>query len=342
MSNAGLYKQLQEKILILDGAMGTLAYAQSSLHPRTGGSKHEIIPESFNCDILSLTHPELIRNIHLSYLNAGAEIIRTNTFNASHFGQRNFGTAGLIEKIIEASVSIAGEACAMYMDSKPGSICWIAGSVGPGPVLLSKSCQARTGIPDVYSAMVDSYSVQIGKLTECGCHIIMIETIVDPVNASAAVDGYLSAMKQSGRFLPLIISATLTNRSGRFAHGETLTELFASLSHCNPLAVGINCTLAGGSYLREALKLAEKTAHFTCFCPGAAMGWPDMGRQISPAVMAGYFARLCSSRSVNIAGACCGSTPEHIMAIASVCRKSGIQVRSKKSKLISSRKHPRS
>jgi 5-methyltetrahydrofolate--homocysteine methyltransferase len=302
---------LQHNIAILDGAMGTMIqrYKLSDGDFDYPGTTK---PLKGNNDILSLTRPHIIKEIHLQYLDAGAHIIETNTFNANSVSQEDYDLGFLAPKIAYESVVLAKQAVAER--SHQNRPAWVAGAVGPTNKTLSMS-------PDVndpgYRAMtfdelVAVYVEQIQAMKDAHVDLILIETIFDTLNAKAAV----MASRRVCKDLPIMISGTITDASGRTLSGQNTEAFYISLEHAKPLSIGLNCAL-GADLLLPYLERLHKVANcFISAYPNAGlpneMGDYDqsaeqMTEQLKPYIQNGL---------VNIIGGCCGSTPDHIRAIA--------------------------
>lgn len=272
-----------------------------------------------NNDLLNLTRPDLIKSIHSEMLTAGADIIETNTFNSTSTAQSEYGMQDLAYELNLAGVRIAREAADSHMKKYPGTDKFVAGILGPTTRTLSMS-------PDVndpaarnitFTELAESYSTAIKALVNGGADLLMIETIFDTLNAKAAIFAAHTFFEQSGKEIPLMISGTITDASGRTLSGQTAEAFYHSVAHARPLSVGFNCAL-GADQLKKYVKAVSDTA--TCFVsahPNAglpnAMGEYDH----SPEFMAGIISGFAEDGIINIVGGCCGTTPEHIRAIAS-------------------------
>ena len=302
---------LKDNIAILDGAMGTMIQRYNLTdadfdYPGTDK------PLKGNNDLLSLTRPDIIKEIHIQYLNAGSHIIETNTFNANSVSQEDYDLGFLAPKIAYESVVLAKQAVAERQDqSRPA---WVAGAVGPTNKTLSMS-------PDVndpgYRAMtfdelVAVYIEQIQAMKDAEVDVILIETIFDTLNAKAAV----MASRRVCKDLPIMISGTITDASGRTLSGQNTEAFYISMEHAKPLSIGLNCAL-GADLLLPYLERLHKVANcYISAYPNAGlpneMGCYDQ----SPALMTEQLLPYINNGLVNIIGGCCGSTPDHIRAIA--------------------------
>jgi 5-methyltetrahydrofolate--homocysteine methyltransferase len=264
-------------------------------------------------DLLVLTQPDVIRQVHEGYLAAGADIVSTDTFTATPVSQAEYGLKEIVRELNVEGARLAREACDKF-EAQDGQPRAVAGSIGPTTKLLSMSPEVGDpGRRDMdFDAMAKGYEEQILGLIEGGADILLIETITDTLNAKSALCGAWEAFDKTGVELPLWISGTITDRSGRTLSGQTVEAFYNSVRHANPWAVGLNCALGAAdmrSFLADLARVAE--------CPVSA--YPNAGL---PNAMGGYdetahsmevhFAEWAKAGLVNILGGCCGTTPEHI------------------------------
>jgi 5-methyltetrahydrofolate--homocysteine methyltransferase len=315
-----LEQLLKERILVLDGAMGTMiqSYRLSEADFRGERFKNHPCDLKGNNDLLSLTRPDIIREIHLAFLEAGADIIETNTFSATAISQSDYQTEDLVYEINRASACIAREAAAEITKKEPEKPRFAAGSLGPTNVTLSIS-------PDVnnpgfrrktFDQMAKAYYDAVAGLIDGGVDILLIETIFDTLNAKAAIYAIKTYFEEHNITRPLMISGTITDASGRTLSGQTPEAFWYSVAHAHPLSVGINCALGVGQ-MRPHIQSISSVAHcYTSIYPNA--GLPDeMGQyNDTPEYMAAVIKEFSGSGFVNIVGGCCGTTPAHIRAIA--------------------------
>ena len=281
-----------------------------------------------NNDVLALTRPDVLRAIHRAYLEAGADLIETNTFNAQRISQADYHTEEYVARINRAAARLAREEADRMTALTPHKPRYVAGSVGPTNKTLSMS-------PDVenpafraitYDELLEAYTEQMNALAEGGVDLFLIETIFDTLNAKAALQAAARAAEKAGRRIPVMLSATIADASGRTLSGQTLDAFLTSVAHCSDLfSVGLNCSFGAADmrpYLRE---LAAKAPCRVSAHPNA--GLPDEEGRYSetPESMAQAMQGFVDDRSVNIIGGCCGSTPDHIRAIA--CMAEGRQAR---------------
>jgi 5-methyltetrahydrofolate--homocysteine methyltransferase len=318
---AALPALLRERIVIIDGAMGTMIQQQHLSEADFRGDRFAGHPIDLkgNNDLLVLTRPALIRQIHEQYLAAGADVIETNTFGATSIAQQDYGLGDIARELNVAAASLARQACDRY--STPGRQRFVAGALGPTPRTASIS-------PDVndpgarntsFDELRDAYREQAQGLLEGGCDLFLVETIFDTLNAKAALFALDELMEASGERLPVIVSGTVTDASGRILSGQTVGAFWHSVRHARPLAVGLNCALGAAlmrPYLEDLAKVADDT--FVSCYPNAGLPNPmsDTGFDETPEVTGSLMEDFARSGFLNMAGGCCGTTPAHIAEIA--------------------------
>ena len=320
--------QLGKRIIVLDGAMGTMIQKYNLSENDFRGSQYA----SWQCnlkgcnDILCITATHIIKDIHLQYLETGASIIETNSFNANAFSLADYALENEVETINLAAARVAREAADKYMSNNPGRQCWVAGSVGPTSKSLS---MASTLDEDVtWDSLVATYIDQMRALIQGGVDILLIETIFDTLNAKAATYAARRAMEFEGIRVPLMISATLTE-NGRTLSGQTLEAFIASISHCDPLSIGLNCGF-GADTMTPHIEALQSIPYAVSMHANA--GLPnEMGEyDETPETMASKIKPLLDKGMINIIGGCCGTTPAHISAIADLVKeKKGKSVKEK-------------
>lgn len=307
---------LKEKILILDGSMGVMLQRLNLNEADFRGERFKSHPVNLsgNNDILCLTQPEKVSEIHRNYLEAGADIIETNTFNAQALSQHEYGCEDLVEEINMRGAALARAEADRYMQAHPGEKKFVAGSVGPTAV--SASLPADVNDPGArltdHATLKAAYLSQMRALIRGGVDLLLIETVFDILNAKAAVSAAHEAMQAEGRELPVIVSATVSDTSGRLLSGQTVEAFMAAISYARPLAVGLNCS-AGPQHLIPYLRRLSAVAPCaTIIYPNA--GLPDeLGNYAqTPELFAEAMQEMAQQGLVNIAGGCCGTTPEHI------------------------------
>ena len=312
---------LQQRIAILDGAMGTMIQRFKLNEAQYRGERFKDFHKDVkgNNELLSLTRPDVIRDIHERYLAAGADLIETNTFGATTIAQADYDMPELAYEMNVTSARIAREACDKY--STPDKPRFVAGAVGPTPKTASISPDVNDpGARNVsFEELRAAYYEQVKGLVEGGSDVLLVETIFDTLNAKAALFAIDEYFEASGERLPLIISGTVTDASGRILSGQTVTAFWHSVRHAKPLAVGLNCALGATlmrPYLQELAKVAGDT-FISCY-PNAGLPNPmsDTGFDETPDVTSRLVHEFAAEGLVNIVGGCCGTTPEHIGAIA--------------------------
>ncbi|HZR70938.1 MAG TPA: methionine synthase [Burkholderiales bacterium] len=317
---------LDERILILDGAMGTEIQRHRLDEADFRGERFAGFGRDLkgNNDILTITRPDLIRTIHASYLSAGADIIETNTFNSNAPSQADYGLEGLVAEMNLRAAQLAREVADEFGDHTPGRPRFVAGVLGPTNKTASISPDVNDpGFRNIgFDELVRTYGEAASALAEGGVDLLLLETIFDTLNAKAAIFAIETLFERLGRRLPVIISGTITDQSGRTLTGQTPEAFWNSLRHARPLAVGLNCALGAQlmrPYIEELAKVAD--TYISCY-PNAGLPNPlsETGYDEGPAHTSCLLHEFAESRLVNIVGGCCGTTPEHIAAIAAEVR----------------------
>ena len=312
---------LQQRLVILDGAMGTMIQRFKLSEEQYRGERFKDFARDVkgNNELLSLTRPEVISAIHEQYLAAGADLIETNTFGATSIAQEDYDMAHLAREMNLQSARLARAACDKF--STPERPRYVAGALGPTPRTASISPDVNDpGARNInFEQLRAAYLEQALALIEGGADVLLVETIFDTLNAKAALFAIDEAFEQTGERLPLIISGTVTDASGRVLSGQTVTAFWYSVRHARPLAVGLNCALGAAlmrPYIQELAKAAEDT-FISCY-PNAGLPNPmsDTGFDETPDVTARLVREFAAEGLVNIVGGCCGTTPDHIHAIA--------------------------
>ena len=318
---AELPRLLAERIVILDGAMGTMIQRHKLTEADYRGERFKDHPKDLkgNNELLQFSRPDVIRAVHEGYLAAGADIVETNTFGATRIAQDDYGLGHVAREMNVAAARIARAACEQF--STPQRPRFVAGALGPTPRTASIS-------PDVndpaarnvtFDELKDAYLEQASGLLEGGADLFLVETVFDTLNAKAAIFALDELMEQSGERLPVIVSGTVTDASGRILSGQTVGAFWHSVRHARPLAVGLNCALGAAlmrPYLEELAKVAGDT-FISCY-PNAGLPNPmsETGFDETPEVTARLLGEFAASGFLNLAGGCCGTTPEHIAEIA--------------------------
>jgi 5-methyltetrahydrofolate--homocysteine methyltransferase len=315
-----IYKELKKRILILDGAMGTMIqrYDLDENDFRNESLANHEHPLKGNNDLLSITRPDVVLAIHKQYLEAGADILETNTFSSTTIAQADYRLEHLVYELNYQGAKLAKQACDEYTAKDPTRPRFVAGAIGPTNRTASIS-------PDVndpgyraitFDQLRVAYKEQAAALWDGGVDAFLVETIFDTLNAKAALFGLMELMEERGRELPIMVSATITDASGRTLTGQTTEAFLISVSHAPLISVGLNCAL-GARELRPYLQVLAKEADvFVSAYPNA--GLPNEFGQYdqTPEQMADEIEVFLKEGLINIIGGCCGSTPDHIQAIA--------------------------
>ena len=313
-----LQKALQQRILVLDGAMGTMIQRRKLEEVDYRGSRFADWPSDVkgNNDLLVLTKPEIIQEIHEEYLEAGADILETNTFNSTTIAMADYGMEDLSYEMNVGAARLAKESAVKYStDDKPR---FVAGVLGPTNRTASISPDVNDpGFRNVtFKELVDAYKESTNALIEGGADIIMIETIFDSLNAKAAVFAVKQVFVDIGKAYPVMISGTITDRSGRTLSGQTTEAFYNSLNHAEPISFGLNCALGPDLLRQYVAELSRISGTYVSAHPNAGLPNEFGEYDLDPEGMAEHIREWAESGFLNIVGGCCGSSPEHIQAIA--------------------------
>lgn len=315
-----LYTALENRIVILDGGMGTLIQSHKLQEKDYRGERFADIGHDLagNNDLLSLTQPALIKQMHLDYFRAGADIVETNTFNSTRVSQADYQLEDLVYELNRESARLAREAADEITAETPDKPRFVAGTLGP----TSRTCSISPDVNDpgarnvTFDELVDNYLEAMAGLVDGGCDLILIETIFDTLNAKAAIFAVQSYFDKEGVELPLMISGTITDASGRTLSGQTTEAFYNSLAHARPLSIGLNCAL-GAKELRPYVKELSRIANcYVSAHPNAGLPNEFGEYDQTAAEMAEIVAEFASSGYINIIGGCCGTDPSHIKAVA--------------------------
>ncbi|HCR3993330.1 TPA: methionine synthase [Morganella morganii] len=315
-----LKKSLNQRILILDGAMGTMIQRYALNEKEYRGERFADWPVDLkgNNDLLSITQPDIIREIHHAYLGAGADIIETNSFNSTVISMADYQMESLSDEINEAAAKLARECADEWTRKTPEKPRYVAGILGPTNRTASIS-------PDVndpayrnvsYDALVEAYRSSVRALVRGGADIIMIETIFDTLNAKAAIYAVETEFEALGIKLPVMLSGTITDASGRTLTGQTTEAFYNSMRHIRPISFGLNCALGPAELRQYVAELSRIADCYVSTHPNAGLPNAFGGYDLDAANMAGYISEWAQSGLLNIVGGCCGTTPDHISAIA--------------------------
>jgi 5-methyltetrahydrofolate--homocysteine methyltransferase len=321
-SDHPVYKLLKKRILILDGAMGTMIqrYKLDEEDYRGDLFKEHHVDLKGNNDLLNLTRSDIVIEIHQSYLDAGADIIETNTFNANSISQSDYDLSSIIYELNKQAAKNAREVVDKFNKKNPDRHSFVAGAYGPTNRTASLS-------PDVnhpeyrnvtFQELVDAYYEQTIGLVDGGVDLLLIETVFDTLNAKACIYAIKNYFTDKNISLPIMISVTITDKSGRTLSGQTIEAFWNSVRHAKPLSVGINCALGAEDmrpYIEELSNLSD--CFISCY-PNAGLPNPlsETGYDQTPEITSGYLEEFAKSGFLNIVGGCCGTTPEHIRAIS--------------------------
>jgi len=320
MSSA-IYNALEQKILVIDGAMGTMIQRHKPTEATYRGERFKdwAIDVKNNADLLNITQPQIIDSIHREYLDAGADIIETNTFASTSIAQAEYDMSAFANEMSSEGARIARKVADEYTKADPSKPRFVAGAIGPLNKTLSLSPDVNNpGFRAVtFDQVTEAYYQQVKALVEGGVDLLLIETIFDTLNAKAAIFAikkYFRAVKQEA--LPVMISGTITDASGRTLSGQTLEAFFTSVMHARPLSIGLNCALGAKEMRPHIEELSHLAGCYISAYPNA--GLPNaMGEYDEAPEQTGHFIEEWAKEGfVNIVGGCCGTTPDHIRHIA--------------------------
>ncbi len=319
-----LKQALSERILVLDGAMGTMIQSYQLNEADFRGERFADWPRDLqgNNDILALTQPDIIRAIHLAYLEAGADMLETNTFNANRISQADYGMEDLAYEINLASARLAAEARDEMERRDPSRPRFVAGALGPTNRTASISPDVNDpGYRNVtFDELAATYTEAARGLVDGGADLLLIETIFDTLNAKAALFGITRYFEEIGRELPLMISGTITDASGRTLSGQTTEAFWYSVMHARPLIVGLNCALGAEAFRDYTYALSQVAGTYTHIYPNAGLPNEFGEYDDTPEQMAAVLRDYAAEGMLNVVGGCCGTTPAHIKAFAETVR----------------------
>lgn len=316
---------LRERILVLDGAMGTMIQRHTLEEADFRGERFRdhTKPLKGNNDLLSITRPDIIKGIHAAYFEAGADIAETNTFSGTTIAQADYGLEDAVYDINHESAKIAREVADEFSAREPYKPRFVAGSIGPTNRTASLSPDVNDpGFRAVtFDELKDAYVFQVKGLMDGGVDILLVETVFDTLNAKAALFGIEEYFDRIGRRIPIMVSGTITDASGRTLSGQTTEAFLISVSHIPLLSIGLNCAL-GASALRPYLQVLAKNASFAVSAhPNAGLPNEFGEYDESAQMMAAQIEEFLKENLINIIGGCCGTTPDHIRAIAEVAAR---------------------
>ena len=320
-----IYQLLNERIVIIDGAMGTMIQKHKLSEEDYRGEKFANYEHSLkgNNDLLVITQPQIIKEIHKDFLKAGADILETNTFNANSFSMGDYHMQKWVVELNVEAVKLAIAAREEYTQEFGERPIFIAGAIGPTNKTASLSPDVNNpGYRGVtFDELVEAYSEQVLALIDAGADLLLVETVFDTLNCKAALYAINTIKEERGLDIPLMVSGTITDASGRTLSGQTTEAFYNSISHGNLLSVGLNCALGADQMRQYVEELSRVSEVFVSCYPNAGLPNEFGEYDDSPEGMAKVIAEWCSHGWVNIVGGCCGTTPDHIRAIALECKK---------------------
>jgi len=320
-----IWQEIEKRILVLDGAMGTMLQQYNFKEEDYRGQRFRDYPTSLkgNNDLLTLTQPEAIAEVHKKYLEAGADIIETNTFSGTTIAMADYNMENLVHELNYESAMIAKRVAQEFSEKEPEKPRFVAGSIGPTNRTASLS-------PDVddpgyravnFDELHLAYKQQVEALVEGGVDLLLVETIFDTLNAKAALFAIDEVKEEREIDIPVMVSGTITDASGRTLSGQTVEAFLTSMSHIPLLSIGFNCAL-GADQLKPYLKrLSDKTSFYTSAHPNAGLPNAFGEYDQTPEQMQVLIEEYLQDGIINIIGGCCGTIPEHIKAIAEVAKR---------------------
>lgn len=331
LHNKNLIIELKHRVLVLDGAMGTMIQRYHLSEEDYCGKqfKGHAQLQKGNNDLLSLTKPDIIKEIHRLYLEAGADIIETNTFSATRISMADYGMEKQVYEMNYQSAKIASEIAATFAKENPSKPRFVAGSIGPTNKTASMS-------PDVndpsfravtFDELADAYAEQVRGLIDGGVDILLVETIFDTLNAKAALFAIEQVFDEKKLRLPVMVSVTIADKSGRTLSGQTVEAFLNSVAHSDLLSIGLNCAFGAQQMLPYIEEISAKIPFYVSAYPNAGLPNQFGGYDESPAQMAEFVKEFVDRRLVNIIGGCCGTTPEHIKLFADLARTAKVRLR---------------
>jgi len=314
-----LFNALGERILLLDGAMGTMIQGEKLDEDDFRGERFADHSDDLkgNNDLLTLTQPDLIRKIHREFLDVGCDLVETNTFNANRISQADYALEDLSEEINREAARLAREACDEVEGDTPDTPRFVVGTIGPTNRTASISPDVSSpGYRNIsFDQLVEAYTEAVRGLLDGGADLLMIETIFDTLNAKAAIFAVEEEFDRRGERWPLLISGTITDASGRTLSGQTAEAFYYSVRHANPTGVGFNCALGADQLRKHVEDLARVAECLVTAHPNAGLPNEFGEYDQSPEEMADIVKTYAEDSLVNIIGGCCGTTPAHLKAI---------------------------
>ena len=320
-----LYDVIKERILVLDGAMGTMIQAYNLKEGDFRGERFKNYPSLLkgNNDLLSITQPQIISEIHKKYLDSGADILETNTFSSNSISMADYNMEDLVYELNFESVKIAKKLTDEYSIKDPNKPRFVAGSIGP----TNKTASMSPDVSDpgfraiTFDELVISYTEQIKGLVDGGVDILLLETIFDTLNAKAALFAIDTYMENNKLDIPLMVSGTITDQSGRTLSGQTVNAFMISVSHMPIFSIGFNCALGADQLMPYVKRLSDKSQFYVSAHPNAGLPNAFGEYDQTPEEMQNLLEKYLKDGIVNIVGGCCGTTEEHIKLIAESAKK---------------------
>ena len=320
-----LYDVIKERILVLDGAMGTMIQAYNLKEEDFRGERFKNYSSSLkgNNDLLSITQPQIISEIHKKYLDSGADILETNTFSSNSISMADYNMEDLVYELNFESAKIAKKLSGEYSIKDSSKPRFVAGSIGP----TNKTASMSPDVSDpgfraiTFDELVISYTEQIKGLVDGGVDILLLETIFDTLNAKAALFAIDTYMENNKLDIPLMVSGTITDQSGRTLSGQTVNAFMISVSHMPIFSIGFNCALGADQLMPYVKRLSDKSQFYVSAHPNA--GFPNAFGEYdqTPEEMQNLLEKYLKDGIVNIVGGCCGTTEEHIKLLAESAKK---------------------
>ena len=320
-----LYDVIKERILVLDGAMGTMIQTYNLKEEDFRGERFKNYPSLLkgNNDLLSITQPQIISEIHKKYLDSGADILETNTFSSNSISMADYNMEDLVYELNFESAKIAKKLTYEYSIKDPNKPRFVAGSIGP----TNKTASMSPDVSDpgfraiTFDELVISYTEQIKGLVDGGVDILLLETIFDTLNAKAALFAIDTYMENNKLDIPLMVSGTITDQSGRTLSGQTVNAFMISVSHMPIFSIGFNCALGADQLMPYVKRLSDKSQFYVSAHPNAGLPNAFGEYDQTPEEMQNLLEKYLKDGIVNIVGGCCGTTEEHIKLIAESAKK---------------------
>ena len=320
-----IWQELEKRILVLDGAMGTMLQQYKFTEEDFRGERFKDfhIPLQGNNDLLSITQPKAIKEIHTKYLEAGADIIETNTFSGTSIAMADYELEDIVYELNYQSAKIAKEAAQEFTLKTPEQPRFVAGSIGP----TNKTASMSPNVNDpafravTFDELKTAYKEQVEALVDGGVDLLLVETIFDTLNAKAALFAIEEVKEERNLDIPIMVSGTITDASGRTLSGQTVEAFLISISHIPLLSVGFNCALGADQLKPYLQRLSSKTSYYTSAHPNAGLPNAFGEYDQTPSEMQSLIKEYLDDNIVNIIGGCCGTMPEHIKLIAEVAKE---------------------